>query len=35
MAFIVLKVTDLISPLRATHEEEEIGMDISQHGEKI
>jgi Amt family ammonium transporter len=35
MAFIVLKVTDLISPLRASHEDEELGMDISQHGEKI
>ncbi|HUH75490.1 MAG TPA: ammonium transporter [Chitinophagales bacterium] len=35
MAFLVLKMTDLISPLRATIEEEEIGMDISQHGEKI
>lgn len=35
MAFFVLKMTDLISPLRATVEEEEIGMDISQHGERV
>lgn len=35
MAFIILKVTDLITPLRATEEEEIIGMDLSQHGEKI
>lgn len=35
MAFIVLKVTDMITPLRASEEEEEIGMDLSQHGEKV
>ena len=35
MAFVLLKVTDLISALRVTPEEEEIGLDISQHGEKL
>src|SRR5690606_14390418 len=35
MAFVILKVTDVITPLRATEEEEDLGMDISQHGEKI
>ncbi|SFC14036.1 ammonium transporter, Amt family [Parapedobacter composti] len=35
MAFLLLKVTDLISKLRVSPEEEEIGLDISQHGEKL
>ncbi|SEM52206.1 ammonium transporter [bacterium A37T11] len=35
MAFILLKITDLISKLRVSAEEEEIGLDISQHGEKL
>lgn len=35
LAFILLKVTDLITPLRVTEEEEEIGLDQSQHGEKL
>jgi Amt family ammonium transporter len=30
-----LKLTDLISPLRVTEEEEEEGLDLSQHGEKL
>lgn len=34
-AFILLKVTDLITPLRVTEEEEEMGLDESQHGEKL
>jgi Amt family ammonium transporter len=33
--FILLKVTDLISPLRVSEEEEMAGLDISQHGEKL
>lgn len=33
LTFILLKVTNLITPLRATKEEEEIGLDLSQHGE--
>jgi Amt family ammonium transporter len=34
-AFILLKVTDLISPLRVTPEEELIGLDVSQHDEGL
>ena len=32
-SFVLLKITDLISPLRVSEEEEELGLDISQHGE--
>lgn len=32
-SFVLLKLTDLISPLRVSEEEEELGLDISQHGE--
>jgi Amt family ammonium transporter len=32
-SFILLKITDLISPLRVSEEEEHLGLDISQHGE--
>jgi len=32
---LLLKITDMISPLRVSAEEEEIGLDISQHGEKL
>ena len=35
MAFILLKVTDLISPLRVDDKEEEEGLDYSQHSEKL
>jgi len=35
VAFILLKVTDMISKLRVSPEEEEMGLDISQHGEKL
>ncbi|WP_257670320.1 ammonium transporter [Parapedobacter tibetensis] len=35
MAFALLKVTDLISKLRVSPEEEEMGLDISQHGETL
>ncbi|UXD71287.1 ammonium transporter [Sphingobacterium faecium] len=35
VAFLLLKITDLISPLRTSEEEELIGMDISQHAEKL
>ena len=34
-SFILLKVTDLISPLRVTTEEEMIGLDASQHDEEL
>lgn len=35
LAFALLKITDLITPLRVSEEEEEIGLDLSQHGEKL
>jgi Amt family ammonium transporter len=35
LAFILLKVVDTISPIRVKEEDEEIGLDISQHGEKL
>jgi Amt family ammonium transporter len=31
----LLKLTDLISPLRVSDEEEQLGLDLSQHGEKL
>ncbi|MFI5158370.1 MAG: ammonium transporter [Sphingobacteriales bacterium] len=34
-SLLLLKVTDMISPLRVTDEEERIGLDISQHGERL
>jgi Amt family ammonium transporter len=34
-SLMLLKVTDLISPLRVSSEEEVTGLDISQHGEKL
>jgi Amt family ammonium transporter len=32
-SWVLYKVTDLIIPLRVTEEQEEIGLDLSQHGE--
>ena len=34
-SLLLLKITDMISPLRVSTEEETIGLDISQHGEKL
>lgn len=34
-SLLLLKITDMISPLRVSAQEEEIGLDISQHGEKL
>lgn len=34
-SFAILKITDLLTPLRVTAEEEEQGLDLSQHGEKL
>ena len=34
-SFVLLKLTDLISPLRVTPEEEMEGLDLSQHGEIV
>lgn len=33
--FLLLNLTDLITPLRVTEAEEEEGLDLSQHGEKL
>jgi ammonium transporter, Amt family len=33
--FLLLKITDLITPLRVSEAEESIGLDLSQHGEKL
>ncbi|WP_353129320.1 ammonium transporter [Parapedobacter pyrenivorans] len=35
MAFILLKATDLVSKLRVSIEEEEQGLDVTQHGESL
>lgn len=34
-SLLLLKITDLISPLRVSMEDEAVGLDISQHGEKL
>jgi ammonium transporter, Amt family len=34
-AYLLFKFTDLIIPLRVTEESEELGLDVSQHGEKF
>jgi Amt family ammonium transporter len=33
--WVLLKITDAITPLRVNEEEERLGLDISQHGEKL
>ena len=33
MSFVLLKVTDLILPLRVTEDDEKLGLDVSQHDE--
>jgi Amt family ammonium transporter len=33
MTFIILKFLSLFAPLRVSDEDEEVGLDISQHGE--
>lgn len=35
LSYILFKITDLIIPMRVTEEAEELGLDISQHGESI
>jgi Amt family ammonium transporter len=35
MSFVILKVTDIIVPLRVTEEDEKIGLDITQHDEQL
>jgi Amt family ammonium transporter len=34
-SFIILKITDLLSPMTITKEEKQIGSDVSQHGERL
>jgi Amt family ammonium transporter len=34
-SLLLLKITDMISPLRVSTEDELVGLDISQHGEKL
>ncbi len=34
-SLLLLKITDLISPLRVTAEEKKVGSDLSQHGENV
>ena len=34
-SWLLYKMTDAIIPLRVTDEEEELGLDLSQHGESI
>lgn len=34
-SWVILKITDLLTPLRVTPHEEELGLDISQHGERL
>jgi Amt family ammonium transporter len=34
-SLLLLKITDMIQPLRVTPEEETLGLDITQHGEKL
>ncbi|RKD20322.1 ammonia channel protein [Pelobium manganitolerans] len=34
-SWLLLKLTDFISPLRVSSEDEDLGLDISQHGEKL
>jgi ammonium transporter, Amt family len=33
--FLLLKITDLVTPLRVNEDEETVGLDLSQHGEKL
>ena len=35
MGFVVFKIVDIIHPMRVTAEEEELGLDITQHDEKL
>jgi ammonium transporter, Amt family len=35
MGFILFKIVDLLNPIRVTVEEEEIGLDVTQHAESL
>jgi len=34
-SWLLLKITDMVTPLRVSEEEERLGLDISQHGESL
>jgi Amt family ammonium transporter len=34
-SYVLLRITNSISPLRVSQEEEEAGLDLSQHGELL
>ena len=34
-SYFLYKITDLVIPLRVSDEQEEIGLDLSQHGEAM
>jgi Amt family ammonium transporter len=34
-AYVLFKLTNLIIPIRVTEESEDLGLDLSQHGEKF
>jgi Amt family ammonium transporter len=34
-SFLLYKLVDLITPLRVSEDQEEIGLDMSQHGESM
>jgi Amt family ammonium transporter len=34
-SWLLYKLVDAIIPLRVSHEEEELGLDLSQHGESV
>lgn len=34
-SWILYKIVDLLLPIRVTHEQEELGLDLSQHGESL
>ena len=35
MSFIILKLTDILVPMRVSEEDEAMGLDISQHDEQL
>jgi Amt family ammonium transporter len=35
MTFVVLKLVGVVVPLRVRHEDEVMGLDVSQHGEAL
>ncbi len=35
LSWLLYKLVDLISPMRVSHEQEQLGLDISQHGESV